>query len=95
MKDQVDNLVKKTGTMFADAVYGLQTPPERGEVFERIRLGDTAILYISPEQLRSISVRNVLRQREIGCWVFDEAHCLSKWCHDFRPDYLLAARFIR
>jgi ATP-dependent DNA helicase RecQ len=95
MKDQVDNLVKKTGTLFAEAVSGLQTPPERGEVFERIRLGDTAILYMSPEQLRSTSVRNVLRQREIGCWVFDEAHCLSKWGHDFRPDYLYAARFIR
>ncbi len=95
MKDQVDNLIKKTGTLFAEAVYGLQTPPERGAIFERIRLGDTAILYISPEQLRSKSVLNILRQREIGCWVFDEAHCLSKWGHDFRPDYLYAARFIR
>ncbi len=95
MKDQVDNLIKKTGTLFAESISGLQTPPERGEVFERIRLGDTAILYISPEQLRSTSVRNILRQREIGCWVFDEAHCLSKWGHDFRPDYLYAARFIR
>ncbi len=95
MKDQVDNLVKKTGTMFAESVSGLQTPPERGAVFDRIRLGDTAILYISPEQLRSIGVRNVLKQREIGAWIFDEAHCLSKWGHDFRPDYLYAARFIR
>lgn len=95
MKDQVDNLIKKTGTLFAEAVSGLQTLPERGEVLERVRLGDTAILYISPEQLRSVSIRNILRQREIGCWVFDEAHCLSKWGHDFRPDYLYAARFIR
>ena len=95
MKDQVDNLVKNTGTPFADAVYGLLTPIERGAVLERVRLGDVAILYLAPEQLRSNSVRNVLRQREIGCWVFDEAHCLSKWGHDFRPDYLYAARFIR
>lgn len=95
MKDQVDNLVKNTGTPFAEAIYGLLTPPERGAALERVRLGDVALLYIAPEQLRSPSVRNVLKQREIGCWVFDEAHCLSKWGHAFRPDYLYAARFIR
>ncbi|GAK54821.1 ATP-dependent DNA helicase, RecQ family [Candidatus Vecturithrix granuli] len=95
MKDQVDNLAKKTATPFADVVYGMLTPPERGAVLERVRLGDVAILYISPEQLRNRSVKRALQHREIGCWVFDEAHCLSKWGHDFRPDYLYAARFIR
>nr|WP_281432450.1 RecQ family ATP-dependent DNA helicase [Desulfatitalea alkaliphila] len=95
MKDQVDNLAAATGTPFAAAIYGLLTPPERGEAMERVRLGDIALLYISPEQLRSRSVRQMLSQREIGCWVFDEAHCLSKWGHDFRPDYLYAGRFIR
>ena len=94
MKDQVDNLVHKTGSIHAAALYGLLTQPERGEVLERVRLGEIAILYCSPEQLRNVSFRRVLESREIGCWVFDEAHCLSKWGHDFRPDYLYAARFI-
>ena len=95
MKDQVDNLVRKTGATNAAALCGLLTPPERGDVMERVRLGDIAILYLSPEQLRNRSVADMLASREIGCWVFDEAHCLSKWGHDFRPDYLYASRFIR
>jgi ATP-dependent DNA helicase RecQ len=95
MKDQVDGLIRRTGHPNVAALNGLLTSPERGAVLRGIRMGGFAILYVSPEQLRSRSFRNAIRSREIGCWVLDEAHCLSKWGHDFRPDYLYVGRFMR
>ncbi|MCF8076716.1 MAG: RecQ family ATP-dependent DNA helicase, partial [Desulfotignum sp.] len=94
MKDQVDNLNKTTGMESAGAINGSLTLPERGNVMEKVRLGDIGVLYISPEQLRNFSVAELIGSRDVGSWVFDEAHCLSKWGHDFRPDYLNVAEFI-
>ncbi len=94
MKDQVEGLEKKTRTPHAGAIYGMLTPPERRDVLERVRRGDIAILYVSPEQLRNRSFEKTILHREIGAWVIDEAHCISRWGHDFRPDYFYASRFI-
>lgn len=94
MADQVQGLVR-AGIASAVTINGLLSLPERHDALDKVRLGDAAILLISPEQLRNASVRSVLAQREIGLWVLDEAHCVSKWGHDFRPDYRYVARFIK
>ncbi|MGO6898371.1 RecQ family ATP-dependent DNA helicase, partial [Rhizobium ruizarguesonis] len=94
MADQVQGMAR-AGISSAVTVNGMLSMPERQDALDRVRMGEAAMLLISPEQLRSNSVRSVLAQREIGLWVLDEAHCVSKWGHDFRPDYRYISRFIK
>lgn len=94
MADQVQGMAR-AGIASAVTVNGQLSMPERQDALDKVRMGDASMLLISPEQLRSMSVRSVLKQREVGLWVLDEAHCVSKWGHDFRPDYRYIGRFIK
>ena len=94
MKDQVDNL-EKAGITSGVTINGLLDPIERAKSFERVEDGSAAMLYISPESLRSKTIERLLLGRKIARFVIDEAHCFSSWGQNFRVDYLYIGDFIR
>ena len=93
MADQVAAM-RRQGIACSTTINGLISMPERADALDQIRFGDAGIVLVAPEQLRNLSFRKAIAGRRIGAWVLDEAHCLSKWGHDFRPDYRYVARYI-
>jgi len=85
MKDQVDAL-KECGVN-AEFINSSLLPRQIDEICERAQAGDIKILYIAPERFAVTSFQNFLKTLEISLIAIDEAHCISEWGHDFRPEY--------
>ncbi len=88
MKDQVDALV---GNGVAAAfLNSTQTSREQTEIFQQIKKGELKLLYVAPERLLQSGDQFIdfLKDINVSLFAIDEAHCISSWGHDFRPEYI-------
>ncbi len=89
MREQVD-VLRERGVA-AEKLDSSLDAEEVQEVYRKLRAGEVKLLYVAPERFANERFRNELKRARIELLAVDEAHCISEWGHNFRPDYLKLA----
>ena len=92
MKDQVD--AAKNNGLAAEFLNSSLDPGEREAVGRQLGAGRLDLLYVAPERFAMESFLAAIKSIKLSLFAIDEAHCISEWGHDFRPDYLRLSRIV-